>query len=65
MKIIKHGNKYMGTKYECFCCGCKFEIEQKEMKMEKSEEHIPFHSSYPIYRAYAKCPECGEKIYTD
>ncbi|MBO7210498.1 MAG: hypothetical protein J6V44_05790 [Methanobrevibacter sp.] len=52
MKVIKHGNKYLGVKagitrtFKCTNCGCVFEDESWSLFNGKTHKY------------YQRCPEC-------
>jgi DNA-directed RNA polymerase subunit RPC12/RpoP len=60
LKIIKHGNKYSKNKIAiCPLCGCEFEYDNNDAKIEKAF----YFTLFPLqYKAYIKCPECNKKI---
>ena len=60
LKIIKHGNKYSKNKIAiCPLCGCEFEYDNNDAKIEKAFYFTLFPRQY---KAYIKCPECNKEI---
>lgn len=61
LKIIKHGNKYSKNKIAiCPLCGCEFEYDNNDAKIEKAF----YFTLFPLqYKTYIKCPECNKEIY--
>ena len=60
IKVIEHGKKIFTT--TCPGCGCKFEYELEDLKVDRSL----CLTSYPVrYNRVVTCPECGNKVYHD
>ena len=58
IKIIKQGKQTKFTKI-CPDCGCEFEYEQEDVKVDSSV----CLTSYPAqYRTYVICPCCGKHL---
>jgi len=53
MKIIKHGEMPETVSFECNFCGCIFECERGEYKVDADNAYFP-------PNLYHSCPECGQ-----
>lgn len=59
IKIIKQGKQTKFTKI-CPDCGCEFEYEQEDVKVD----HSCCLTTYPPkYNTYAVCPCCGKHLH--
>lgn len=54
MKVIKHGNAYLGTR-TCKGCRCKFEYSEADINSYYDREN-------KRRVVCLTCPECGEEI---
>lgn len=62
IKIIKDGKQTRFTKI-CPDCGCEFEYEQEDVKVDYSCCLTCFLTTYPPkYNTYIVCPRCGKRI---
>lgn len=54
MRIIERGNTWFSkeqpVKFHCFRCGCTFEMDNTEYRVEYSSDRA---------QIYAHCPNCG------
>ena len=59
IKIIKQGKM---TKFKKICpdCGCEFEYEQEDVKVDNS---CCLTTYPPKYNTYIACPCCGKHLY--
>ena len=60
MKIIQHGNPKHNKpdrRFECNYCGCVFEAGYDEYKYSGSQYNVEYYE--------CKCPECGNKAYSE